>query len=207
MSFFSNEVASTLQYVTFPLEFVGLVLATIEVRFPSLAVRIATSMDDLTIRLRSVDDAGQRDRNAAKQLWDEGQRIAAARRYFADDYSGTSMTEFFEPIMPVFRVLGPVFRMTFRVAFFGLICLLLMDFVLDNPALDVVWSILGVVLTFLGYLLLMAVLVFFAWLILLMASFFSTSFVEGRAVGTLGIIIAGCGLLGEAYQFTTQMVV
>jgi len=31
--------------------------------------------------------------------------------------------------------------------------------------------------------------------------------VPDRAVGTLGIIIAGFGILGEAYQFTTQLVV
>ena len=35
---------------------------------------------------------------------------------------------------------------------------------------------------------------------------FADSFVEGRAVGTLGIIIAGFGMLGEAYQFTTQLI-
>ena len=33
------------------------------------------------------------------------------------------------------------------------------------------------------------------------------SWVPDRAVGTLGIIIAGFGILGEAYQFTTQLVV
>ena len=35
----------------------------------------------------------------------------------------------------------------------------------------------------------------------------SSSWVVGRSVGTLGIIIAGFGVLGEAYQFTTQLVV
>ncbi len=41
MEIFTNEVASTLQYFTFPLEVVGLSLATIEVRFPETAKRIA----------------------------------------------------------------------------------------------------------------------------------------------------------------------
>jgi hypothetical protein len=36
---------------------------------------------------------------------------------------------------------------------------------------------------------------------------FADAFVEGRAVGTLGIIIAGFGVLGEAYQFTALMLV
>ena len=36
---------------------------------------------------------------------------------------------------------------------------------------------------------------------------FVHDWVPGRTVGTLGIIIAGFGVLGEAYQFTTQLVV
>ncbi len=34
---------------------------------------------------------------------------------------------------------------------------------------------------------------------------FSLRFVAGRAIGTLGIIIAGLGLLGELYQLLTQI--
>jgi hypothetical protein len=40
MTFFSNEIASVLQFFTFPLEVVGLTLATIEMRFPLIASRI-----------------------------------------------------------------------------------------------------------------------------------------------------------------------
>jgi len=36
---------------------------------------------------------------------------------------------------------------------------------------------------------------------------FINDWVPGRTVGTLGIIIAGLGVLGEAYQFTTQLVI
>ena len=35
---------------------------------------------------------------------------------------------------------------------------------------------------------------------------FAKRFVAGRAIGTLGILIAGLGLLGELYQFVTQLV-
>jgi hypothetical protein len=38
------------------------------------------------------------------------------------------------------------------------------------------------------------------------AAFFSDKIVAGRAVGTLGIVIAGLVVLGEADQFTTQLV-
>jgi len=37
MAFFTNEMASTLQYFTFPMEVIGLTLATIEMRFPEVA--------------------------------------------------------------------------------------------------------------------------------------------------------------------------
>ena len=35
--------------------------------------------------------------------------------------------------------------------------------------------------------------------------FVSVKFVQKRAVGALGIVIAGLGLFGEAYQFATQL--
>ena len=35
----------------------------------------------------------------------------------------------------------------------------------------------------------------------------SRGLAQGRAVGALGIIIAGFGVLGEAYQFTALMLV
>ena len=35
----------------------------------------------------------------------------------------------------------------------------------------------------------------------------AVTWAKGREVGTLGIIIAGFGVLGEAYQFTTQLVI
>ncbi len=40
MEFFSSEIASTLQYFSFPLEVVGLTLAAIEVRFQDVAKAI-----------------------------------------------------------------------------------------------------------------------------------------------------------------------
>jgi len=41
MGFFNDETAYLLQYFTLPLEVIGLTLATIEVRFPRLALRIS----------------------------------------------------------------------------------------------------------------------------------------------------------------------
>ena len=35
---------------------------------------------------------------------------------------------------------------------------------------------------------------------------FVRQFVPGRTVGTMGLLVAEMGLMGEAYQFTTQLV-
>ena len=40
MDFFNDETAYVLQYITFPLEVIGLALATVEVRFPRTSARI-----------------------------------------------------------------------------------------------------------------------------------------------------------------------
>lgn len=123
-------MATTLQYYTFPLELIGLTLATIEVRFPRTAKRLA----------KYINKRGPR-KELLIGLW-----------------------------IPVAIVL--VLLVTFNES--------------------VVRSLLpGVVLTF----------------VLAAVYTISSNWVNGREVGTLGIIIAGFGVLGEAYQFTTQLVV
>ena len=77
MGFFSAEVADALQLVTFPLEMIGLALATIEVRYPLLAARIAGVMDELTERIRAVEAADQMDGADFKRLWGRGEHLAA----------------------------------------------------------------------------------------------------------------------------------
>jgi len=42
---------------------------------------------------------------------------------------------------------------------------------------------------------------------ILLMLIFAVRFVEDRAVGTMGIIIASLGVLGEAYQLATQILV
>jgi hypothetical protein len=206
MSFFSAEFAYALQFITFPLEFIGLTLATIEVKFPGTAARIAQSMDDVTGRVRSVNEADQKDTDAARALWQQGKRLAAVKRFFADDYSNESIAFFFEPVAPAFKIIGPLLGFIVKLLLFGFIGLILLDFIFDSPAIDQIWSVLGALLSVFIYLLMLAILLFALWLLISFAAFFSTSFVEGRAVGTLGILLAGFGLLGEAYQFASQLV-
>ena len=59
MTWFSNEVANTLQYFTFPLEGVGLTLAMIEVRYPTLARAIADRIAGLAARNRQQRNRGE----------------------------------------------------------------------------------------------------------------------------------------------------
>ena len=61
----------------------------------------------------------------------------------------------------------------------------------------VIWSVIVVVL-----LIVLGIITFF---MVVGGSAFVQRFVAGRAVGTLGLLIAGLGLLGELYQFVTQL--
>ena len=44
-------------------------------------------------------------------------------------------------------------------------------------------------------------------LIVFLGLWAANSWIKDREVGTFGIIIASFGVLGEAYQFTTQLVI
>lgn len=43
-------------------------------------------------------------------------------------------------------------------------------------------------------------------IVFIMAVWVSATWIEDRAVGTMGIVVASLGVLGEAYQFTVQLV-
>jgi len=60
--------------------------------------------------------------------------------------------------------------------------------------------IVGVVLT-----IVLALLGLVTFFLVTGSSEFARRFVAGRAIGTLGILIAGLGLLGELYQLMTQL--
>ena len=53
---FSNEISNTLQYITFPLEVVGLTLAAIEVRFPNVARRIEAFLELSGLQLKTAQN-------------------------------------------------------------------------------------------------------------------------------------------------------
>ncbi len=205
MAFFSSEVANIVQLFTFPMEVIGLTLATVEVRFPELAARIAGRLDRVASRIRDVE---QVDQQKNQRLWGQIRRRqwrAAFREWFRHDASEDTTERYFEPVAPLFRLVGRVLGWLFRL----LVVLVAVAIVLEILEITDPFALtaLSVVVTSWVYLIGLAIILFIIWVALTVMAYFSISFVEGRAVGTLGIVIAGWGLLGEAYQFATQLIV
>ena len=141
MDFFSNEIAYTLQYFTFPLEVVGWTLASIEVTYPDGALLIS--------RVVSFQD------------WN------------------TTLESFTE------RWKNPSEFGSFRYKIIGLLVLVVISIGVSSIIT------LGLVILALAIFILIRL---------------TNRWVPDKAVGTLGIVLAGLGVLGEAYQFTTQLV-
>ena len=161
MEFFNDEVAYVLQFYTFPMEALGLVLATIEVRFPLVAQKITLAVNTewekyAETQIKEVDPPRpEADASVFKQLW--------------------------------FHTSGPL-----RWLFLWLpLCILIF-----------VGSYGGWIQVVMPQYLLL----FLPVLLVLGAIWFAVRWVKGRTVGTLGILIAGLGVCGEAYQFTNQLV-
>lgn len=193
MALFSNEVAGSLQYVTFPLELVGLTLAMIEVRFPALAARIASYISTELTRARARrNKENQQTKKYISRATDNlpGQLVL----------SGAMSVSVGSP----FPALKPVFATIAALTFLGILAhalayLLFSAGLLELAALETVlnwlFCLLSTAFVILAFLIACSVFLVIAdrWVI-------------GRAVGTLGIIIAGLGVLGEAYQFLTQLI-
>lgn len=200
MLFFSNEIASTLQYFTFPLEVVGLSLAVIEIRFPQLAQLISKQVSIAATRI-SIDEE-----HTTKIIHQRIEKAGFLGKLIMRDLFDKPVTlfqfRFLQLWIPIFLGISAVIVLprTYSIITYGW-----------NSSHPDAFVIEAYVRSFTRYpfLLLMIVgfLVMFVHLTSLRIVSMADKFVEGRAVGTLGIIIAGFGVLGEAYQFTTQLVV
>ncbi|XOV89734.1 MAG: hypothetical protein ACFHX7_07580 [Pseudomonadota bacterium] len=176
-SMFDPDVAAALQYVTLPLELIGLLLALIEVRFP----------------------------RAAASLTRQIARLAAPMEALRSD-------EPFDRTAPIERSLGLLLRRVIHAGFLllTLFFLLQMGIGLLQGEAGVGW-LLGFLI---GYLIagiimtvMLVVVCVVTYFLVISSSDFAQRFVAGHAIGTLGILIAGLGLLGEVYQLLTQMMV
>lgn len=134
-------MASTLQFFTFPLELIGLTLATIEVRFPMLAGQLAN-------RVLAVVEENEREAGNWKRVLKTRDAI---------------------------------------IALLGIAVLVIVIFTTGKA-----WT---------------AILGFFLVAVVTSASYLiAVKWVPGRTIGTLGLIVAGFGVLGEFYQVVTQLV-
>ncbi len=174
-TFFNETVAAGLQYVTFPLELIGLTLALIEVRFPKLAAYLTEQIEQLSAPMRDLR---------------------------SDESSGESMME---------RSLGLLLSRVLRTGYYILTAIYIAKLIyqLIDRGPETSWLI-GLLISYIvsGVVLTIALLVLGLTMYFLVVggSDFARRFVAGRAIGTLGILIAGIGLLGEFYQLLTQIV-
>jgi hypothetical protein len=166
MAFFNNEAAYVLQYVTFPLEVIGLTLATIEVRFPSLAVRISAFIKGEWEELSRYPDRPVR---GSGWYWLKLVGYWLKR-------PDTGLLVVMVSLVLVFLLLTLLASMPIGINVV----------VVAIPITEVALRVLPII-------------------VICMAVWISATWVEDRAVGTMGIVIAGLGVLGEAYQFIVQL--
>ncbi len=172
---FNEALAARLQYLTLPLELIGLTLALIEIRFPKAAEYLTRRIEQLAMPMEAMR---------------------------AGESGPESLME---------RSLETMLR---RILKAGLGLLTLIYLVQGVYTLIALWPEFGWLIGFgVGYLITAIVLTITLVLIGVTTFFlvvggsdFAQRFVAGRAIGTLGILIAGLGLLGELYQFVTQLV-
>ncbi|MEQ8859320.1 MAG: hypothetical protein RIC56_11800 [Pseudomonadales bacterium] len=178
-------MAANLQFFTLPMEIIGFALALIEVRFPKAAQRLARFVAGLAepiARIRASGNGGPG--GAADQLAE-----AALERSLKALL--TRVITIGLVVVVIYFLVGLLIRASAGGATLG-------------------WAV-GEVIA----LAVTSVFVVVALVVVSLAVYFSVTagsdfiqrFVAGRAVGTLGILIAGIGVLGECYQLATYMLV
>lgn len=173
--FFNEIIAARLQYVTFPLELIGLTLALIEVRFPTVAAYLTRQIERLSApmqELRSGQPGGE----------------SIMERSLGALLSRILKTGFF--VLTAIYGAKLMYQLLSRGPEAGWLLGTLFSYVISAIIMTVALVVLGLTMFFL----------------VIGGSDFARRFVAGRAIGTLGILIAGLGLLGEFYQLLTQFV-
>lgn len=182
MQLLNSNFASSLQFVSLPLELIGLTLATIEVRFPILTSRINAYLESQV------------------HLWGVAKtQIKQKHPFVYKLHGGDSRWHIPMPAL-VYHTLTALVAVIAVAAILFLSARALHHFdLIDAIDLDTVSSLYDA---------------FFFWvylpisgvaMIALGVTFIAVKFVANRAVGTLGIIIASVGVLGEGYQLLVQL--
>ena len=174
-TFFNETVAAGLQYVTFPLELIGLTLALIEVRFPRLAAYLTQQIEHLSAPMRDLRS-------------DQANNESMMERSLGLLLSRVLRTGFY--ILTAIYTAKLIYQLLDRGPETSWLIGLLISYIISGVIVTVALLVLGLTMYFL----------------VVGGSDFARRFVAGRAIGTLGILIAGIGLLGELYQLLTQII-
>ena len=199
MALFSNEISNTFQYFTFPMEVVGLTLALIEVRFPRVAEGIVNAINLQMQRQRDSYRiiAETKLGRTSERLESTVNNLLVAAAGLLSKKAANWLRQDYEKRQANRMALPTWMRWFFWIWILAL-SLLIAAGVSDNMLIGNSLYITMIVVVFVSLYVVEA-----GYSTILLAD----RWVPGRAVGTLGIIIAGFGVLGEAYQFTTQLVV
>ena len=182
---FSNEMSNVLQMFTFPLEAVGLTLAAIEVRFPERAKRLAGLIENIYSHFAGLETKKWIRNRPRPMDANPGRYVLLLTRYYLSPHSWADVW----------------ISIAFALVLAAMVGLAIYS---PNEALSPAWLSAEFWTTFVSISFLIILVLF--WATHKLAKI-TLNFVEGRAVGTLGIIIAGLGVLGEGYQFTALMLV
>ncbi len=174
-TFFNETVAAGLQYVTFPLELIGLTLALIEVRFPRLAAYLTQQIEQLSAPMRDL----RSEQSGGESMMERSLGLLLSR---------VLRTGFY--ILTAIYTVKLIYQLLDRGPETGWLIGLLTSYIVSAVIMTIALLVLGLTMFFL----------------VVGGSEFARRFVAGRAIGTLGILIAGTGLLGELYQLLTQII-
>lgn len=174
-NFFNEIMAARLQYVTFPLELIGLTLALIEVRFPKVAAYLTRQIERLSVPMQELR-SGQ---SGSESIMERSLGALLSR-----------------VLKTGFCILTAIFGVKLIYQLFsrgpepGWLLGMFFSYVVSTIIMTVALVLLGLTVFFL----------------VIGGSEFARRFVAGRAIGTLGVLIAALGLLGEFYQLLTQLI-
>ena len=173
--FFNEAVAARLQYLTFPLELIGLTLALIEIRFPKAAEYLTRQIERLAMPMETMRSGEV----GAESLMQRS--LGTLLKRVLNTGIG---------LWTLFYLLQGIYGLFTRWPEFGWLIGFGIGYLISTIALTVTLVAIGITTYF----------------VVVGGTDFAQRFVAGRAIGTLGILIAGLGLLGELYQLITQLV-
>ena len=178
MGFFNLDTANLLQFFTFPLELLGLTLAAIEIKVPSLRLRISKYVREIAW---------------AKELWG-GRRQGVIAKHW-QKYPGSKSDLI--PNLRYFLTAKEIHLPALKIC--GLFVVVSLTIQVGVSPIEK-WELWWVYTFAIGIPLAYCMPPLFRH-----SAELIVKFDKNRIVGTVGLSIAAMALLGEGYQFATQI--